>query len=113
MTALPPSMPPNVRAALVEAKARLEALYGDRLDRIILYGSHARGDARGDSDVDLFVVLRGDYDAYTEIKRTGLLYHEILDRFGVLLSIQPYNQQEVADLSRPFIWNVHEDGVEV
>ncbi len=31
---------------------------GDELVSLILYGSHARGDARPDSDIDLFVVLR-------------------------------------------------------
>lgn len=33
--------------------------YGERLDRIILYGSKARGDDHVESDVDLLVVLRG------------------------------------------------------
>lgn len=32
---------------------------GDRVRRIILFGSRARGDARTDSDFDLLVVLRG------------------------------------------------------
>ena len=31
---------------------------GDELVSLILYGSHARGDAKPDSDVDLFVTLR-------------------------------------------------------
>ena len=32
----------------------LDEMYGDRLERVVLYGSRARGDAREDSDVDLF-----------------------------------------------------------
>ena len=111
---LPASMPPNVRAALREAKARLEELYGERLDRLVLYGSHARGDAREDSDVDLLVVLRGEVNALAEIRRlAGSLHGEMLDRHDVLLSLQPFSEREAADLKRPFIWNVQKEGVEL
>ncbi len=108
-TALPASMPPHVRAALAEAKARLEALYGERLDRLVLYGSHARGDARPDSDVDLLVVLRGDYESYTEIRRMGTMRLEIEIRHRIALSLQPYSADEVADEGNLFMRNVAAD----
>ncbi|HLA64926.1 MAG TPA: nucleotidyltransferase domain-containing protein [Rhodothermales bacterium] len=110
---LPPTMPPHVRAALAEAKAWLAAHYGERLERVVLYGSHARGDAGPDSDLDLLVVLRGGYEPYAEIKGTLPLYHELLDRYDVLVSIQPYSEGEAADLGNPFMWNVADEGVEV
>jgi predicted nucleotidyltransferase len=108
---LPASMPPNVRAALAEAKARLAALYGERLERVVLYGSHARGDARPDSDVDLLVVLRGEVEPYTEIKRTGLLALDLLLDYGADVSIQPYGVEDAADTRRSFTRNVAADGV--
>ena len=108
---LPPSVPPNVRAALAEAKARLEALCGERLDRIILYGSHARGGARPDSDVDLLVVLRGEVEVYTEIKRTGLLALDLLVEYDADVTIQPYSVADAEDDRRSFIRNVAADGV--
>ncbi|MFP4248886.1 MAG: nucleotidyltransferase domain-containing protein, partial [Armatimonadota bacterium] len=43
--------------ALRELKRELEALYGDRLRGVYLFGSHARGEAGPDSDVDVAVVL--------------------------------------------------------
>jgi len=46
---------------LAEDFARyLKAKYGDRIERIILFGSVARGDYREDSDVDLIVVGQGN-----------------------------------------------------
>src|SRR5207247_1562686 len=42
-------------------RSELERLYGDRLERVRLYGSRARGDARPDSDWDVAVILE-DYD---------------------------------------------------
>ena len=114
MTAtLPDSTPPRVRAAIAEVRARLEALYGDRLARVVLYGSYARGEAGPDSDVDLLVVLRGPYNAYREIRRTGLLRLEVELTYGVDLSLQPYSEKEVATRTDPFIQNVTRDGVAV
>jgi len=39
-------MDPLARSILAELRRRFETLYGDRLARMILYGSQARGDAR-------------------------------------------------------------------
>ena len=45
------------RRALAEQFARhLKETYGSRIDRILLFGSVARGEDREDSDIDLLVV---------------------------------------------------------
>ena len=38
-------------------KAELASIYGRRLPGVVLYGSHARGDYRQDSDIDIVVRL--------------------------------------------------------
>lgn len=111
MDALPDHLPPSVRAALAEARTRLADLYGGRLARVVLYGSYARGDARPDSDVDLLVVLEGEVEPYTEIKRTGALALDLLLTHGVDVSMQPYSTVAAADQRRPFIRNVAADGL--
>lgn len=35
-------------------KAALDETYGNRLDRVVLFGSHARGEARPESDSSPF-----------------------------------------------------------
>jgi type I restriction enzyme S subunit len=42
-----------------EFRQGLEAIYGDRLRGVYLYGSYARDDAGDDSDIDVAVVLEG------------------------------------------------------
>ncbi|WP_420456762.1 nucleotidyltransferase domain-containing protein [Rubrivirga sp.] len=108
---LPRSTPPHIRAAIAEATARLSAIYGPRLARVVLYGSYARGDAGPDSDVDLLLVLRGDVEPYTEIRRTGELALDLLLDHGADVSIQPYGIRDAEDERRPFVRNVLADGV--
>jgi uncharacterized protein len=45
-------------ALLTEMKERLLRAWGQDISRIILYGSHAKAEARPDSDFDLLVVYR-------------------------------------------------------
>ncbi len=108
-----PALPPAVAAVVADAKAGLAALYGDRLDRVVLYGSYARGDARPDSDVDLLVVLHGDVRPYDEIRRMSLLGMELLLRSELSVSMQPYSIDVYRGSESGFIRNVQNDGVTV
>jgi uncharacterized protein len=58
MVAIMASGADPVREALAELRRRLGQRFGDRLLGMTLYGSHARGEARSDSDVDVLVVVR-------------------------------------------------------
>jgi predicted nucleotidyltransferase len=57
----------TVDAAIRECKRILEAYYGARLKGLVLYGSVARGDADGESDIDLLVLLDSPFDFFAEL----------------------------------------------
>ncbi|HEX3883432.1 MAG TPA: nucleotidyltransferase domain-containing protein [Stellaceae bacterium] len=66
---------------LARFRAALDALYGPRIERIVLYGSRARGDHREDSDYDIAVFLRDFVDRWQEVDRiipvvTNILYED-------------------------------------
>ena len=42
---------------LARVRAALNQIYGDRIKRVVLFGSRAWGDARPDSDYDVAVFL--------------------------------------------------------
>ncbi|HAC65162.1 MAG TPA: nucleotidyltransferase, partial [Cyanothece sp. UBA12306] len=43
----------KLQTILTQLKLQLETYYGDHLQRLILFGSQARGDAGPDSDIDI------------------------------------------------------------
>jgi len=102
---------PSVRAALREAKAGLEHLYGERLICIVLFGSQARGEAHDESDVDVLVVLRGPLHVHDEIKRTNRLVSELLLKYQEFVTIQPFSEEQFADPGPPLLPNAREEGV--
>lgn len=46
---------------LEELKTHLQVVYGNRLDKLVLFGSRATGLYRQESDYDVLIVLNGAY----------------------------------------------------
>ncbi|MBI3180535.1 MAG: nucleotidyltransferase domain-containing protein [Myxococcales bacterium] len=57
------TLTPAQRSALAEYVGRLKQHFGPRLERAVLFGSRARGDAGEESDIDVLVLLRSDEQA--------------------------------------------------
>lgn len=74
-------------ALLTDLRARLGAPYGDRLQSVLLYGSHARGEATDESDVDVLAVLSGEVRPAAEIFRTSELAYEVGVKYSELVSV--------------------------
>jgi predicted nucleotidyltransferase len=68
----------------------LNAVYRDRLERVVLFGSRVRGDGRADSDYDVAVFLRGYSDLWTELQPLGLITTDILLDTGAVISAKPF-----------------------
>ena len=78
-------IPEPARLALEELKRGFKELYGERLEGIYLYGSYVRGDFTKESDVDVFLVLKGKVKPGAEIIRFSQLLSEICLKYDVLL----------------------------
>ena len=48
----------DINKTLSELKTRISSLLGDRLEKIVLYGSRARGDYDGNSDIDVALIVK-------------------------------------------------------
>jgi uncharacterized protein len=67
---------------LARFRAALDELYGGRIERVVLFGSRARGDAHLDSDYDVAVFLRDLTDRWREIDRLAAIETDILTETG-------------------------------
>jgi predicted nucleotidyltransferase len=75
---------------LVRFRKALDEIYGDRLERVVLYGSRARGDARPDSDYDVAVFVRDMADRFAEMDRLADLSTDIGGDTGKFVHAMPY-----------------------
>jgi predicted nucleotidyltransferase len=75
---------------LARLRTALDARYGDRLERAVLFGSRARGDARPDSDFDVAVFLRDYTDLWNELQPLGAITTDILQDTGAVISAKPF-----------------------
>ena len=91
---------------LKEFRERLVEHYGDRLVKVVLFGSQARGDATSGSDIDVMVVLTGDV-------RPGDLVAALSLKYDVLLSTV-FRPEDAYDRGEtPLLINVRREGVPV
>ena len=77
---------PRIEELLAKLRRGLGDLYGERLESVYLFGSHARGEANADSDVDVLVVLDEVTDYGREIEHTGHLVSELSLEYDVSIS---------------------------
>lgn len=104
----------NWKIALDGLVAELRMLYGSRLAHVVLYGSHARGEAHPASDIDVLVVLNPLGDFWEELSRIQPLASRYSIENDVVLSVLPVDAEEYArPPSRPLFINTRREGVVV
>ncbi|MBM4040918.1 MAG: nucleotidyltransferase domain-containing protein [Planctomycetes bacterium] len=108
-------MDPKVQQMLGELRAGLEALYGDRLRHLILFGSQARGDAEPGwgSDIDILAVLADPVDLDAEDERTGDLVAGLSLRHDMLVSLVLMEESRFVHRNGPLLRNIRREGVPV
>jgi predicted nucleotidyltransferase len=58
---------------IIRFRQMLDEVYGNRLERVVLFGPRAWGDARPDSDYDVAIFLKSLSDRWTELDRLAAL----------------------------------------
>jgi len=83
-------------------------------DKVILFGSQARGDAREDSDWDLLVLVNKSNQTFEDYDDYGYPFAEIGWKYGTYISAKVYTVSEW-EKRKPslFYKNVEQDGVEI
>ncbi|MCU0425929.1 MAG: nucleotidyltransferase domain-containing protein [Candidatus Kapabacteria bacterium] len=93
-------------------RIQLQASFGERLKKVILFGSRARGDADEDSDYDVLVLLenctKADNETLIDIAVAGLL------EFEVALSLFSFAADSLERYPfEPMFMNIRREGIEL
>ncbi len=96
-----------------ELRRRLAATCGARMRKLILYGSQARGDARGDSDIDVMVVLEGEVRPFQETLRAENDGAAVCLANDVVISMFFVSEADLAAAGEPLPVNANREGVPV
>ena len=108
------NLPINIQNSISRFVEESKKILGNRIKKIILYGSYARGDYNNSSDIDILVLT--DYKQaqfYSALKKlSGMTYDIELDYNVILIplinNIKNYND-EIDEI--PFYATIHKEGV--
>ncbi len=90
--------------------AALDEIYGERIDKVVLFGSRARGDEQQDSDYDVAVFLKALPDRWQELDRLANLRVDFMDETGAFFDTKPF--AATAYLERtPLMREIRRDGL--
>lgn len=106
-----PLDPQKLDAILSSLRKGLDELLGDQLDAVYLYGSQARGDARPDSDIDVLVVLKDDFDYWQVLEQTMDLIWKLSLENDVLISLVFETKELFDKKNSPLMKNICREGI--
>jgi predicted nucleotidyltransferase len=90
----------------------LDVAYGERIERIILFGSRARGDAKPDADYDVAIFLKNMTDRWQEFDRLLPIVTNILYTDFAFIHAMPYGEKAY-DMHTPLMHEIRREGVDL
>jgi predicted nucleotidyltransferase len=103
----------TLRDVLSKLRIGLSEILKDRLEGIYLYGSQARGEARIGSDIDVIIVLDGDFEYGEMLDQTIDLVADLSLEFDVVISRAFVSKERYQNEMSPFYMNVRREAVPV
>ena len=97
---------------LTKFRAAIDGLYGNRVERVVLFGSRARGDAQDDSDYDVAVFLKDLNDRWAEADKIAIAAMNVFDETGALIHAMPYREGAYQERT-PLMHEVRREGIDL
>lgn len=98
---------------LVRFRRALNDAYGSRnIERVVLFGSRARGDAQPGSDYDVAVFLNDPGELWEELGNLSHITTTILNETGAVISAKPFRAGAYRERS-PLMQEIRTDGLDL
>lgn len=117
MGVLDHTLTPGERGVLAEFARRMREWYGERLERLVVFGSRARGDVTEDSDIDVLAIVKVPLAAETREDSVGwrllLEAKHAVDEYAPV-SLIVFAEERFAELKRRerrFALDVEAEGI--
>jgi len=105
-------VPESVARLTEEFVSQVSQLYGNRLNKVILYGSYARGEQHEDSDVDYLVVLNDEeIKTLREISLISPITSSLGLKYNVWISAVPFTIGKLSSGNTPLGLNIYKEGI--
>ena len=104
----------NNKKILKELQNLLENNFPDTVDRIILYGSRAKGRSNKYSDFDILLILKREFDWKLERQIQDVCW-EIDYKYNILTDVKMMHRNDLNHIrgKQPFILNALNEGISV
>ena len=100
----------SLQSILDDLVVRFQALYGQRLARLVLFGSQARDEAELGSDIDVMVVLKGKVRPSKELTRAGRSMAALSLKYDSVISCTFVSSERFVKEQSPLLMNARREG---
>ena len=104
----------ELNTIIYETQIGLKSIFGNNLERVMLYGSYARGDENEESDIDVMALVNLPKEQLAKYRRNVSDFSGTIDlEYGVLLSIKLQDKESFERYANvlPFFQNVAREGI--
>ncbi|HVC60695.1 MAG TPA: nucleotidyltransferase domain-containing protein [Acetobacteraceae bacterium] len=95
---------------LTRVRSALSGIFDDRIERLVLLDSRARGEHRADSDDDVAIFLTDFTDRRQEVRRMVPLVTDIVEETGAVIHPLPFRARAWRERT-PLMHEIRLDGV--
>jgi predicted nucleotidyltransferase len=103
-------LPPD--SVLTRFRAAVAQIYGERVVRVVLFGSRARGEAKPESDYDVAVFLWDIAERGPEMARLAEVETDILYDTGAVINAMPFAAEAYRERTG-FMSELRKDGLDL
>ena len=104
----------NKEVVIKDFTEAMKKHYGDRLAKIILFGSYARGDFHEESDMDFMVLLKDEeVKMYREQSYIFDMVYDLSMKENISLSVFPTSVKKFLTSPRPIYQNIKTEGITI